>query len=48
MLYHEQLGENRVMFNYILYHAVCPMPAVAADFSPPDHRVQTRLLGGKK
>jgi len=48
--YHEHLEKDRVttMINYIFYQAVCPMPAVAAEFFPPDHRVRTRLLGGKE
>jgi|GEM_PF-6105129 len=36
------------MINYIFYPAMCPIAEVAADFFPPDHRVQIRLLGGKK
>jgi hypothetical protein len=41
------LERNRViMTNYIFYQAGRPMPAVAAGFFPPDHRVRTRLLGG--
>jgi hypothetical protein len=48
--YEQPWRKTRVitMINYIFYHAACPMPAAAVDFSPPDHRRQIRLLGEKE
>jgi hypothetical protein len=37
-----------IMTNYVFYKAGRPMPAVAAEFFSPDHRVRPRLLGGKE
>jgi hypothetical protein len=44
-----KLEKNRVitMINYIFYQAGRPMPAIAAEFFPPD-QMQTPLLGGKE
>jgi hypothetical protein len=48
--YHEHLEKDRVttMINYIFYQAVCPIAAVAADFSRRAIVCKHVCLEGKK